>query len=195
VIDDAGLKHPLGLHPVWTKQANRDWSYEVGLRQLCLDLFLDHFAEAPTLDELWAKENGTLAWITHLAYTPVLAEQLIPPQDGDWVVTSQQLQDWVDDWSVATHLRFAQERYGASYPGDHYIAWVSVLEHTLAQNGALSLEAIGITPVKSWKLYLAGYSPPHVAYLRACERIAELQGVVAETTIDIHKVWDIPPDF
>lgn len=171
------------------------WDNEYGVRQLALDLMLDFFGESPTIVQLQAKEDGTAAWFPHLAYFGELVKLVTTPTITHWELSRGQLTAWFEDWALSTHRTFSLAKYGPSYVGEPFAAWERRLATMLGQNGARSLPEIGVTRAWSWKAYLAGYIPAHVAYLWACEQnLALRRRLYPDTPMSVQTVWDTVPN-
>lgn len=192
-VTSAITTYELPVHAHWSQ--GRSWDNEYGIRQLALDLLLDHFDEHPTPTQLLAKEDSARAWFPHLGYFRELTRFATPGRIADqWVITDQQLNTWVDDWAIGKHRKFAQSKYGDAYSGEPFDVWLNRLSELLQRNGAVSLSDIGIIDIWAWKAYLSGYQSSHIAYLWACDRNAHLRRCLySNAPVTLSSIWaEIP---
>lgn len=126
------------------------------LRNITLAILLDHYDENEE-DLPYTKERileETRAWTLHVPFT----QQLFGLTDARaWEITSPQIQDWIDDWTLQRHTKHAHARYGYSYPRDPFDLWCERL--------ALQQYAMQPTPHQTWCAYLNGYQPYHFLFL------------------------------
>lgn len=172
---------PLPLHLVYTR--SRDWRTEAALRQIALDILIQHLGEAVTAPMLQCKASAVAAWLPHLHYATALTSILwlngapydttlrlsasgqecptvrngnpIRPRYGRWTLQRTQVQLWLDDWMHQTHTEFLRQREPTELHNLRYTEWEYHVKRSLA---AEDLDALGLKLAWRYRWYLTGFS-------------------------------------